>query len=493
MSTADRYRCGPARASSTGCRAIKGVQPAAGVLAGLAVLAIGSISGATSASTTLTANSAPSAVQATATAPAQVAPAPAVVTDGIRTSQWWLNAIHGPGAWKLTKGAHVTVAVLDTGVDGHHPDLTGQVIQGPDYTSGGRALGNKYWGRHGTLMASIISGHGHGSGRDFGVMGVAPQAKILSIRVTWENADPIRKDHAAIALNNDSVAKGIRYAVDHGAGVVNMSLGGGRSLYDGNPVDEAAVKYALSKNVVLVASMGNDGDGANDRNFPAAYPGIIAVGAVDRNFEPWKGSNHRDYVSVAAPGKDIVGADDLGTHYSAGVGTSPSSAMAAGVAALIRSRYPKLAPDQVKQAIERGATHRPASGRNDWVGAGVIDARAAVLAANRINRLADGDRPARVPAPDPAQASSPVVDGSLDLLLMMIGVGAGGVVLVGLGLGWLQGRRPGDERDLGDELLEPVGAFAGLPPEAEPQQAHHFAGPTRRGNTGDEEVRPPWW
>jgi type VII secretion-associated serine protease mycosin len=462
MSSAGFHRSRRARSSSADfyARSIQGIRAAAGALAGLAIL--------TAASIPLTGNSAQSATQA-----AQAAHAvPAVAADGIRASQWWLNAVHGPGAWKWTRGAQITVAVLDTGVDGHHPDLTGQVIQGPDYTTGGRALGDKFWGRHGTLMASIISGHGHGPGKASGVMGIAPQAKILSIRVTWENEDPIRKNHAAVVQNNNSIAKGIRYAVDHGADVINMSLGGGRSLYDGNPVDEEAVKYALSKNVVLVASMGNDGAGANGKNFPAAYPGVIAVGAVDRSFKPWKGSNHRDYVSVAAPGKDIVGADDLGTHYSTGIGTSPSSAMVAGVAALIKSRYPKLTTDLVKQAIEKGATHKPASGRNIWVGAGVLDARAALVAAHRINKSENGGLPSHTPPPVPPKASPSVVDKPLNLLLIVILGGGGGLVLVGLVLGWLQRRRPGAEPEpIADGPRRPVEAFAGLPPEAEPREA----------------------
>jgi hypothetical protein len=249
-----------------------------------------------------------------------------------------------------------------------------------------------------------------------------------------------------------------------------MSLGGGRSLYDGNPADEAAVAYALRKNVVLVASMGNDGAGANGKNFPAAYPGIIAVGAVDREFKPWKGSNHRDYVSVAAPGKGIVGADDLGTHYAAGIGTSPSSAMVAGAAALIRSRYPGLSPGQVKQAIETGASHRPATGRNDWVGAGILDARSAVLAAYRINKLATGGRPSSAPATTPPMDPPAAVDRSSNLLLIAVLGGGGGLVVVGLVIGLLQRRRSGDEYEpITGEPLEPVGAFAGLPPKAEPR------------------------
>ncbi|MGH3390550.1 MAG: S8 family peptidase, partial [Actinomadura sp.] len=273
--------------------------------------------------------------------PAAPAAAVAASADVIRSRQWWLSALHITGAWRWSKGRGVTVAVLDTGVDGRHPDLAGQVVAGADYTGRIRSPGNKYWGRHGSAMASIIAGHGHGTGLSAGVMGIAPQAKILSVRVTWENDDPLRVSGAEADSNRDAVATGIRYAVDHGADVINMSLGGGKVFYNGNPTEEDAIRYALSKGIVLIASAGNDGAGANRKNFPAAYPGVIAVGAVDRNLRPWTDSNRHSYVKVAAPGVDIVSAD-AGGAYVLGTGTSPSAAIVAGIAALIRSRYPKL-------------------------------------------------------------------------------------------------------------------------------------------------------
>ncbi|HXA59968.1 MAG TPA: S8 family serine peptidase [Streptosporangiaceae bacterium] len=415
---------------------------------------------------------------------------PLVPTDSIRTSEWWLTAVKAAKAWRWSKGANVTVAVLDTGVDGHHPDLTGQVIQGPDYTGGGRAPGSRYWGRHGTAMATIIAGHGHGVGNGSGVLGIAPKVKILSIRVTWESDDPLRQNRTLVAQSRDAVANGIRYAVDHGAEVINMSIGGG-VLLDGNqPVGADAVNYALSKGVVLVASMGNDGAGPNRKNFPAAYPGVIAVGAVDQKFKPWTDSNHQSYVSVAAPGKNIMGGDDIATKYANGTGTSPSSAMVAATAGLIRSRYPKLTPAQVRSAIEKGASHQPVGGQSDWLGAGVLDVPGAVVAAYKINKGGAGlNTPSATPVATQAPVAAPAPEKSLNLLLIAILAGGGGLVLAGLILGWLQRRRPDDESEPDPEPVPeekvPVPVGAKEPTAKEPTM---YAAPT---SWQREDLTPP--
>jgi type VII secretion-associated serine protease mycosin len=375
------------------------------------------------------------------TAPAAGLPVSAVSADVIRSRQWWLSTVHVAGAWKWSKGKGVTVAVLDTGVDARHPDLTGQVITGEDFTGGVRRPGNKYWGRHGSAMAGIIAGHGHGDGMSAGVVGVAPQAKVLSIRVTWENDDPLRAGGTEVNRNRDAVAKGIRYAVDHGANIINMSLGGGKLYYDGSPTEEDAIRYALSKGVVLIASAGNDGAGLNRNNFPAAYPGVLAVGAVDRSLLPWRNSNRHDYVKVAAPGVEIVSAD-AGGGYVLGTGTSPSAAIVAGIAALIRSRYPKLTSVQVAEAMAEGATQAASGGTSPAIGAGVTDALKALYAANRINKTTNAD-PAVAPPPAP-QTEAQTSMGGPNLLLIGVFIAGGVLVVIGLVLGWLQRRRRDD-------------------------------------------------
>ncbi|WP_283139030.1 S8 family serine peptidase [Rhizohabitans arisaemae] len=314
------------------------------------------------------------------TAVALLAPACAAAADdvasAVRLRQWPLAELRVPAAWKHARGENVVVAVLDTGVDERHPDLLGAVIPGPDLVGGARRAG-RYWGHHGTAMASLIAGRGHGPGRARGVIGIAPAAKILSIRVTLENGDPLRQTKQARRQSENAVAAGIRYAADQGADVISMSLGGGRGVYDGSADEEEAVQYALAKGAVLVASSGNDGADANRKNFPAAYPGVIAVGAVDRNLRRAPFSNRQGYLSVVAPGTQIVSADGADS-YVVGDGTSAAAAHVAGVAALIRGRFPELTPLEVRRAIERSTVRRPKGGHDAEYGHGLVNAERAV-------------------------------------------------------------------------------------------------------------------
>ncbi|MEV4257399.1 S8 family serine peptidase, partial [Spirillospora sp. NPDC049652] len=393
-----------------------------------------------------------------AAAPLPFPLAPDGPVDMIRAREWHLAALHVPKAWKQSRGKGVVVAVLDTGVDRHHPDLTGRVVTGPDLTGGTRRPGSTYWGLHGTSMASIIAGHGHGPGGSQGVMGVAPASRVMSLRVTWENDDPMRKDEATVSHARDAIAQGIRYAVDHGATVINMSLGGGKQYYDGDSSEEDAIRYAQSKGVVLIASAGNDGAGANRKNFPAAYPGVIAVGALDRGMREWKDSNRRSYVAVCAPGVDIVSAD-ADDGYVVGTGTSPSSAIVAGIVALLRSRYPSLNPEQVRQALVEGSSETIPSGNCP----GVLDAARAMSAAGRISK----EPPKRSAPPVRTKDASAGKDSGVgsDWLYPAILGGGGALVVVGLFLGWRQRRRPDDDYEPEHEL-EPVPASVPAPAPA---------------------------
>ncbi|MFB9838504.1 type VII secretion-associated serine protease mycosin, partial [Actinoallomurus acaciae] len=396
--------------------------------------------------------SVPAAESASPAEPTRPASLP---TDLYRGQQWTLDALHISRAWKYSRGNGVTVAVLDTGVDGHQADLAGRVIDGPDFTGHVRKPGGRYWGRHGTEMASLIAGHGHGAGATAGVMGVAPDAKILSIRVTWELNDPIRNDHAQVNRSRDAVAEGIRYAADHGAQVISMSLGGGNLFYNGNTAEEAAIKYALGKGAVLVASAGNDGDGANRRNYPAAYPGVIAVGAVDRTFKAAKFTNRHTYISVAAPGVEIVSADAAGHGYILGTGTSSSAAFVAGMSALVKARYPHLTAQEVKQALEEGATHRPPDGRSNEIGTGVADAYGALHTAAQINKAEHDGTGVQPPQPTAPAASAPSKHSDPDLVLIAVLSGGGTLILLSLILGWRQRRRRIAREEAADEPEEP--------------------------------------
>lgn len=302
-------------------------------------------------------------------------PATAHADDGIRAQQWALDAMHTSQAWQTTKGKGITVAVLDTGIDGGHPDLAGSVLEGKDMVGFGAKKGDRPWARHGTAMAGIIAGHGHGAGRGDGVIGIAPEAKILPVRVILEDGDPDRSK--ARNTRGNALADGIRWATDHGADVINLSLGDDSKSAHPEPAEDAAVQYALKKGAVVVASAGNGGERGDHISYPAAYPGVIAATAVDEDGDRASFSTRRWYATVSAPGKDIVIADPDREYYE-GWGTSAASAFVSGAVALIRAAHPGLTPPQIKQLLQDTARDVPSGGRDDSRGFGFIDPAAAI-------------------------------------------------------------------------------------------------------------------
>ncbi|MEU7296819.1 type VII secretion-associated serine protease mycosin [Streptomyces exfoliatus] len=310
--------------------------------------------------------------------PATTTPAHA---DTIRARQWGLEALHTAEAWRITKGEGVTVAVLDTGVDAGHPDLEGSVLTGRDLIGFGAAKGDRAWARHGTAMAGIIAGHGHGyDGRD-GVLGIAPEAKILPVRVILEGTDKARDK--ARKSRGSALAEGIRWAADHGADVINLSLGDDSKSAHPDAGEDAAVQYALAKGVSVVASAGNGGEKGDHISYPAAYPGVIAVTAVDRYGTHASFSTRRWYATVSAPGVDIAIADPDRRYYE-GWGTSAAAAFASGAVALVRAAHPDLTPAQVKRLLIDTARSRPKGGRSDAKGYGTVDPAAAIEAGGRL-------------------------------------------------------------------------------------------------------------
>ena len=298
--------------------------------------------------------------------------------DEIRAKEWPLSFLDISAANRITTGSGITVALLDSGVMGQRVDLTGQVTTGPDYAGGVERPGQTGWGEHGTCMASIIAGHGRGAGA--GMLGIAPAAHILSVRVIRDDDAPDLNQPTTSAT---PISDGIRYAVDHGAQVISMSLGGSDSGADSDATTEAdAIRYALQHNVVVVVAAGNSADKGNALQFPGAERGVISVAAVD------SGGNHAAFsttswdVSVAAPGVnlpcDAAASDD---EYMLGDGTSQATAYVAGIAALIKAKNPGLSPAQVRDLLEQTARDKPAGGRNDQLGFGVVDPVAALDAA----------------------------------------------------------------------------------------------------------------
>ena len=325
-------------------------------------------------------------------------PARAAPADSVRDQQLWvLDMMHVPDAWNVSEGSGVTVAVIDSGVNPNISDLAGSVINGPDYTGVRTSPRNPNWGLHGTWMASMIAGHGSDGGPSSlgpdGIAGVAPEAKILSIRVIPDKEDPGYQAYNKEPEQQiqDELAKGIMTAVTDHARVISMSIG--YSAPSG--AVRAAIDYAYQHGTVLVASSGNSGNndtqhgahrpGMAPVSFPAEYPGVIGVGAVTAGGQPASFSSGNLSVQVAAPGKGVPAQGANGLYYTVD-GTSPACALVAGVAALIESRYHGISPALVAQAMTSTALQNPPGGYDVLTGFGIVDASAALAKAGQLTK-----------------------------------------------------------------------------------------------------------
>jgi subtilisin family serine protease len=319
---------------------------------------------------------------------ATVTVATAASADDVRNAQMWvLDAVGAPDAWQVTEGRGVTVAVIDSGVSPEVSDLAGSVITGPDVTGVNTSPSDAGWGVHGTWMASLIAGHGHAGGGS-GIMGVAPMSKVLSIRVVTDKTDPgyARYQQEPDNRVQQALASAVGYATAHGASVISMSLGYGTP----SAVVRSALQNALDHGIVVVASSGNSGDSVGARatgqapySFPADYPGVLGIGAVARSGSAAGFSSDNLSVQVGAPGVDVPAQGRDGQYWLVS-GTSPACALVAGAAALIKARYPRLAPALVVRAITSSTQNRPAGGYNDEVGFGTVDTAAALTAAGTL-------------------------------------------------------------------------------------------------------------
>ncbi|MEH0841404.1 type VII secretion-associated serine protease mycosin [Micromonospora sp. CPCC 205711] len=348
----------------------------------------------------------------TVAAPAAVAPlaepdfAPVDTTaraDRVRDDQFQLEELGASTAWRTSTGRGVTVAVIDSGVDASHQDLVGQVLPGIDLVSPGGAAEPDPVG-HGTTVASLIAGRNDDRR---GVVGLAPDARILPVRVL---DDENRYDDALI------VAKGVRWAVDNGARVINLSLGGGGD----SPALAAALDYAFARDVVVVACTGNVATSTSTKVwYPAREPGVIAVAGLERDSENlWAGSITGHATVLTAPATGLIGARPPGGYWGV-QGTSFASPLVAATAALIRARYPQMSAGDVVNRLLVTAKDIGPAGRDDRFGYGLVDPVAALTAdvpATHRNPLDDNASPGVVgfgPAPgsaDGAQAGGTGAD-----------------------------------------------------------------------------------
>ncbi|MBG6138185.1 S8 family serine peptidase [Longispora fulva] len=285
--------------------------------------------------------------------------------DTVRGLSWHLDFLKVERAHAISQGEGVVVAVIDSGVDAGHPDLQGQVL--PGWGIGGDAApdGRTDNRDHGTGMASLIAGKG---GNDNRLLGIAPKSKILPIAL-------------GEASEEREVSQAVRWAVDHGARVINISIA--------FPASELAedlrqsVAYAMSKDVVVVAGAGNTDANGLGVGVPAAIPGVVASAAVDRSGGAWAGSSHGHEVSVGAPGVQVITsapANRSKNGYLVGDGSSNAAALVSGEAALIRSQFKQLSAANVINRIIRTAKDAGKPGRDDLYGFGVIDPVAALTA-----------------------------------------------------------------------------------------------------------------
>ncbi|MFJ6390667.1 S8 family serine peptidase [Streptomyces sp. NPDC091972] len=276
-----------------------------------------------------------------------VTAAPEAVADQTRRDQWALQTLQAESVWKVSQGNGVTVAVIDSGVNAEHIDLANNVLKGKDFVDGDNDA-SPVIDDHGTGMASVIAGHGHGPGAVDGVMGLAPGAKILPIRANIQGGS--------------GFADEIRYAVDHGASVVNISMiiEDPRFPIGGPPEDLEAISYALDHDVLIVAGVGNDGD--ENVGFPADAPGVLAVGGVNKDGTIWENSNYGSSVLLTAPATRIVGASWPGNKLRIADGTSDATAFVSASAALLRSKFPDLTAGQIANRLTKTAV-LPSSAR----------------------------------------------------------------------------------------------------------------------------------
>jgi type VII secretion-associated serine protease mycosin len=346
------------------------------------------------------------------------------LADATRDRQWYLTDLKVAQAQKITKGEGVVVALVDSGVDPDHPDLAGALLPGlstVESNLSGRKGTDDVDG-HGTAMAGIIAGRGHGSGA--GVLGMAPAAKILPIATGGTGLKP-----------SSYIAKAVDFAIQKHAAVINMSFGGAD-----DETLHAAIRKAQAADIVVVAAAGNDDAVGNSAGqFPGRYPEVLAVGAYGKDRKIASISITGPHVDLVAPGDQIQSTAMGDGGYEITTGTSDATAIVSGAAALVRAKYPNLSAAEVVHRLTATADDAGPVGRDDTYGYGLLNVVEA-LTADVAPLPAGGASEAGPQAAEPGSGDLPKPVGVLVPALIVGGL----VLLVGVGavLMVMRRRRP---------------------------------------------------
>jgi membrane-anchored mycosin MYCP len=346
--------------------------------------------------------------------------APDAQADPVRAAEYWLDEYGIRDAWATTRGAGVRIAIIDTGVGRGPVEFEGAVVGGTDVSGLGSSDGRTPVGavdaNHGSWVASLAAARGTGPGS--GMVGVAPEASLLAVSVGFGSS--------AKVPFVDQIAEAIRWSVDNGADVINLSLT--TNTPDWDESWDSAFLYAFENDVVVVVAAGNRGSGTSRVGAPATIPGVLTVAGVDTEGRASvEASTQGITLGVAAPSEDLVGVSADG-RLVLWNGTSGAAPIVAGIAALVRAAHPDMdANNVINRIIE---TARPPAGSTGGgnpllYGAGLVDAAAAVSAdvpavtSNPMGSLEDWIRlyrradsgPAPVPTADAVEvAPLPPVD-----------------------------------------------------------------------------------
>lgn len=393
---------------------------------------------------------------ASASAQAPAGPVAEDPTDSVRAAEYWLDQYGVREAWKTTRGAGQKIAIIDTGIGRGPAEFSGAVVGGIDVSGVGSSDGRTPVGavdaNHGSWVASLAAARGTGNGR--GMIGVAPEAELLSISVGFgaTTSKPF----------TEQIAEAMKWAVDNGATVINLSLT--TNTLDWDRSWDEAFEYAFDKNVVVVVAAGNRGSGTDRVGAPATIPGVLAVGGVDPSGTASNSASTQGItIGLSAPSERLIGvsADGALVQWN---GTSGAAPIVAGIAALVRAAHPELDANNVLNRLIQ--TAKPAAGASTTpdklYGYGLVDAASAVSSSAvavvsenplgsltewiRLYRRADAE-----PAPEPSaapvtipplppvesapQASSPLLPSRDSVLYGSLPLGAATLAAIMIALG----------------------------------------------------------